>query len=46
MYCAYGTGGVDLLNCSFFSKKKDVTISNMATSKTGTFIYPESAGSL
>ena len=25
MYCAYGTGGVDLLNCSFFSNKKDVT---------------------
>ena len=46
VYCAYGTGGVDLLNCSFFSKKKDVTISNMATSKTGTFIYSESAGSL
>ena len=46
MYCAYGTGGVDLLNCSFFSNKNDVTISNMATSKTGTFIYSESAGSL
>ena len=46
VYCAYGTGGVDLLNCSFFSNKKDVTISNMATSKTGTFIYSESAGSL
>ena len=46
MYCAYGTGRVDLLNCSFFSNKKDVTISNMATSKTGTFIYSESAGSL
>ena len=46
VYCAYGTGGVDLLNCSLFSNKKDVTISNMATSKTGTFIYSESAGSL
>ena len=46
MYCAYGTGRVDLLNCSLFSNKKDVTISNMATSKTGAFIYSESAGSL
>ena len=46
VYCAYGTGRVDLLNCSLFSNKKDVTISNMATSKTGAFIYSESAGSL
>ena len=44
MYCAYGTGRIDLVDCSFFRTKKDVTICNMAISKTGTFIYSESAG--
>ena len=44
MYCAYGTGRIDLVDCSFFRTKKDVAIGNMATSKTDMFIYSESAG--
>ena len=46
VYCAYGTGRIYLVDCSFFRTKLNVTISNMAASKTGTFIYSESAGSL
>ena len=46
VYCAYGTGRIYLVDCSFFRTKKNVTLGNMAASKTGTFIYSESAGSL
>ncbi|PFX19727.1 hypothetical protein AWC38_SpisGene15864 [Stylophora pistillata] len=46
VYSTYGTGRIDFLDCLFFRTKQDVTISNVTTSKTGTFIYSQTAGPL